>query len=407
MSALLQKITIHGFRSARDVALEPRALCALVGEAASGKSTVLSAIWSLLEAAAPVPTAQDGSRGGGGRIRLEADAGENRIFLDARPPATLNLNREGAPPAIFLPAALRGDVVVAPASDDPAAVAAAFVRPAEPELNGGSAIVDGLEALCDAGLRGVVVIVEEPELYLGPHAQRHLYRLFRRLADGGNQVLYSTHSSSFLSVDRLEEIVLVRHRTKQGTVLVQPRALTEGESVRALAEFDAERAELFLSRAAILVEGRTEKLVLPLVFEALGYEPDRERISILECGGKSSIPLFARICNECEIPYVVLHDRDAPAGREPVESEQLLNATIAEVAGSRAVVLVPDFEGVSGVRTRAKKPRRAWRRYHRGRGDIPEPLQEAVERVVAAARGKSYRRRRPRKQRVNGGGGAR
>jgi hypothetical protein len=43
----------------------------------------------------------------------------------------------------------------------------------------------------------------------------------------------------------------------------------------------------------VLVEGLTEKLVLPFVFSALGYDVDREAISIVECGGKPNIPLFA------------------------------------------------------------------------------------------------------------------
>ena len=52
------------------VAIAPRAsssssrgsVCAFVGEASSGKSTVLTAIWTLLEAAAPPPTIDDVSR---------------------------------------------------------------------------------------------------------------------------------------------------------------------------------------------------------------------------------------------------------------------------------------------------------------------------------------------------------
>ena len=45
------------------------------------------------------------------------------------------------------------------------------------------------------------------------------------------------------------------------------------------AEFDAERAEIFLSRAVLLVEGRTEKLAFPFVFRALGYDADQEAIA--------------------------------------------------------------------------------------------------------------------------------
>ena len=60
--------------------------------------------------------------------------------------------------------------------------------------------------------------------------------------------------------------------------------------------------------AALRAAGRRALVQLA----ALGYEPDSEGILVLETGGKANMPLFARICNECGIPYVVLHDRDAP-----------------------------------------------------------------------------------------------
>ncbi len=386
---MLDRIRIHGFRAARDVSLDPGPLCALVGEAASGKSTVLSAIWALLDAAAPVPTLADVSQGSGGRIHLEADvAGGRTIFLDANPPATLNLNREGAPPTLFLPAGLRGGPVVAPTSSRAAAKAARLIR--ADAADGGSALVDGIEALCEARVKGLVVLLEEPELYLSPQAQRHLYRQIRRLAGAGNQVLYSTHAAVFLSVDRLEELALVRHNARLGTVVAQPSALSNRESFRAFAEFDAERAELFLARAALLVEGRSEKLAFPFVFAALGADADREAIAIVDCGGKGNLPLFARICNECGIPYVVVHDRDAPKGKQPVESERVSNRRIAEAAGRRRTVqLVPDFEAVAGLRGGREKAQQAWKHFS-GNGhdpdDVPAPLAEAVRRVIRAAR---------------------
>ena len=73
-----------------------------------------------------------------------------------------------------------------------------------------------------------MILIEEPELYLTPPAQRHLHRLLRRLAARGrNQVMYSTHAPVFLGVDRLEELVLVRHDERTGTTLLQPKALSE------------------------------------------------------------------------------------------------------------------------------------------------------------------------------------
>ena len=246
----------------------------------------------------------------------------------------------------------------------------------------------GMERLLASNLRGFVLLVEEPELYLSPHSQRHLFRVLRELAQRGNQILYSTHAPVFLSVDRIEDLAIVRHRTEEGTTLFQPEPLEEAEAFRVLSEFDSDRAELFLARAALLVEGRTEKMTFPLVFDALGYEPDKEGIVILECGGKGNMPLFARICNACDIPYVVVHDRDAPLGQRPVESERIVNQQIRDVAGKRrTVVLAPDFEAVSGVSARGRggKPRKAYRRY-RGNGEVPQPLRTAVEKVLKAAR---------------------
>src|SRR5258706_7186010 len=110
--ALLSRVTIQGYRSARDVILEPGRTCVLVGESWSSKSTVLSAIWTLLEAAAPMPTGEDVSRGYS-RVHVEAVVGERTLFLNARPPATLNLNREGAPHALFFPSHLRASTLIA------------------------------------------------------------------------------------------------------------------------------------------------------------------------------------------------------------------------------------------------------------------------------------------------------
>jgi predicted ATP-dependent endonuclease of OLD family len=270
---------------------------------------------------------------------------------------------------------------VAPPTTEGAARAAALMQD--------SSIVGGLERLCDAGVNGIVLLIEEPELYLSPQAQRYLYRLLRRLADLGNQVLYSTHAATFLSVAHLDELALVRHVEGEGTKLCQPSALATDETFRALTEFDAERSELFLARAALLVEGMTEKLAFPFVFEALGYDPDREAVTVIECGGKSNMPLFARICVECGVPFVVVHDRDAPRGKQPNESERMTNSMIVKIAGrARTVTLVPDFEGVMGLNSKNRKPRKAYARL-RDVQPLPKPLVDAVERVVAVARGET------------------
>jgi hypothetical protein len=249
----LKRVSIGGYRAAHELDFEPRSVCALVGEASSGKSTVLTAIWTLFEAAAP--------------------------------------------PVLFLPANLRSRSLVAPATGA-AADAAQLLQPPLAahhwaKADGGLQLVMGMERLLASSLRRFVLLIEDPELYLSPHAQRHLFRLLRSLAKHGNQILYSTHAPVFLSVDRLEELALVRHHPNRGTTLFQPEALEEAEAFRQIL---------------------------------------------------------------------------AIAGRR------------------RTVVLAPDFEAVSGVsvRSRGRKPRKAYRRYS-GNGEVPPELRLAIETLLKAA----------------------
>jgi predicted ATPase len=393
----LRRVDISCFRSAHELSFSPGPLCALVGEADVGKSNVLTAIWMLLDPHAPAPVAEDVSMDREAPIRLAATLAEgDEIVLDAAPPGPVR--RAGTPvPVLFLSGARRaGGLLEGPAGAHGVAARTAKLlvgtldaRAARRSTAGPAiALVEAVETCCRAGVRGLVLLIEEPELYLRPQAQRYLYRLLREFAAGGNQVLYSTHAPAFLNVGRLEELALVERRPKRGTRIVQPRPLPADESFRALSEFDAERSELFLARAALLVEGRTEKLVFPFIFGALGHDADREAISIVECGGKPNIPLFARVCEAVRIPYLVVHDRDAPRGKQPIPSERAVNAAVVAVAGrERVVELAPDFEAVAGLRGHAHKPEQAWRSFAGIAAEqVPTALADVVTRTLALLR---------------------
>jgi AAA ATPase domain len=365
-------------------------VCALVGEASAGKSNLLAAVRELLDPAAPALEPRDAFDGAA--ILIEARTADGtRLRLEARPPEPASVGGDGAPPVLFLPAELRAGPLVAPAHDGPAARAAELFgssapSPAEGRAAPAMAFVHGLETACSEKLRGLVLLIEEPELYLRPQSQRYLYRLLHSFAEAGNQVVYSTHAPAFLNVARLDELALTFHQPGAGTQIYQPEPLPTTSDFRALSEFDAERSELFLARAVVLVEGRTEQLVFPFVFQALGHDADRERISIVECGGKGNLPLFVRVCQAARIPYVVVHDSDAPRGREAIPGERVRNELIARIAGpERTIVLEPDFEGVAGLKGAGHKPERARERFAAGAA-VPEPLRRAAELALELAR---------------------
>ena len=391
----LERVRVRGFRSALDVTFAPGRLCALIGEANAGKSNLLLAVRALLDPAAAGFNADDASHAG--EITIDGSlVGAGELRLTVRPPGRPRRRGVGAAAVAFLPGALRTGAVLAPGDGGAPArerfaalLSEQLARTADGSATGPAvSFVGTLEACCEIGLRDLVLLIEEPELYLRPQAQRYLYRLLRRFADGGNQVIYSTHSPSFLNVARLEELALVQRHPSSGTAVTQPHPITPDDDFRVLTEFDAERSELFLARAALLVEGQTEKLGFPFVFAALGHDPDREGISIVACGGKSNIPLFARVCQATGVPLIAVFDRDAPPGRRPTYATRQLNALIAQTAGpGRIVTLAPDFEAAAGLRSHHHKPEHAWRALRSLPPErLPAPLLDAVRRVLALAR---------------------
>jgi hypothetical protein len=392
----IAEVVVKGFRTARDVSFSPGQMCALVGEANAGKSNLLAAIRAVLDPAAAPLTAADATNDGGGpisiRVRL-ADGAE--VALEGSPGRQAITGPESLPPVLFLPAGARADAVLAEGNPEGAGAASALeifrgaLVPDRPTPTAQAlTVIDALESCCSLGLSGLILLIEEPELYLRPQAQRYLYRLLRKFSLAGNQTIYSTHSPAFLNVVRLDELVFVERVSRAGTRALQPEPVSPDDDFRVMTEFDAARSELFLARAVVLVEGLTEKLVLPFVFAALGHDVDREAISIIECGGKPNLPLFARICKATGIPYVIVHDSDRRASGKLVAAERALNALIAETAAEgHTVVLDPDFEAVAGLAGHNRKPERAWREFaSRPAGEMPEPLLRTAELAISLAR---------------------
>jgi hypothetical protein len=381
------RVEVSGFRSAREVVFSPGPLSALVGEADAGKSNLLAAIRAALDPVAAPLTAADMTEGGEGQASIRVRLADGReVALRGSPGRNAVTGGANAPPTLFLPAEERAGAMLAawtPRREGPAAkVFERVLAQQAPTLAArAQAVLEAVESCSSKGLGGLLLLIEEPELYLRPQAQRYLYRLLREFSLAGNQVIYSTHSPAFLNVTRMDELVFVERLPVTGTHALQPEPVSNDEDFRVMTEFDAARGELFLAHAAVLVEGLTEKLVLPFVFAALGHDVDREAISIIECGGKPNIPLFARICRAAGIPFVVLHDSDRKTSGRLAPAEQALNLLIAETAGEeRVIVLDPDFEAVAGLTGRRHKPEHAWREFaERAADEMPAQLVRVAE----------------------------
>ena len=177
--------------------------------------------------------------------------------------------------------------------------------------------------------KSVIFAIEEPELYLHPHAQRTMMKVLRMITEGRDQVMYTTHSSLFVDISFFDEICLMRRKQAAGHWKSTKTQLSMDAMIRDLINrfpstsptpysmreryshvYSGTRSEGFFARKVVLVEGPTEEYAFPIYSQALGYDMDREGVSVINSGGKGQIDRLLRIFNEFEIPCYVVFDGD-------------------------------------------------------------------------------------------------
>ena len=166
-------------------------------------------------------------------------------------------------------------------------------------------------------LGNTIIMYEEPELYLHPQAERELHSVMTNIARYGGQIYVTTHSSSFIELNDYKSICLVR-KNDNGTHVIQHKGdLFKGDEVKNFNMnywMNPDRGELFFAKKVILVEGQTDKIIIPFLAKKLGVY--KYEYSIVECGSKSSIPQFIRLLNQYKIPYVAVYDKDEHVWRD-------------------------------------------------------------------------------------------
>jgi putative ATP-dependent endonuclease of the OLD family len=218
-----------------------------------------------------------------------------------------------------------------------------------------------IQAYRELKKKGAIILIEEPEVYLHPHARRYFYHLLKDLSDNGNQVFYTTHSTEFVSLPDYDSLCIIRKKPLQGTQISRAQSLVippaSKDELKLLTQFDAKRNELFFARRAILVEGQDERIVLPYIFAIKSIDINENGISIIDVGGKENLDYFINIVKAFSIPFVVLHDEDRNANNYATYHccANGRNSKIRQAAGDASLVfsMDPDFENVLGLQNKS------------------------------------------------------
>ena len=155
-----------------------------------------------------------------------------------------------------------------------------------------------------------VLAIEEPELHLHPGATKKVYNVLQEQAKENDvQLIISTHSSVFVNETPVENLVRVE---RKGTSVM--RSVSEEDVDRELKDLGYDQSELLQSEGVILVEGRSDRLILGRICEVFDVDLNDLGIEIIELEGGSNVKKHSvslvKIFYSFDIPYLFIVDSD-------------------------------------------------------------------------------------------------
>jgi hypothetical protein len=205
-----------------------------------------------------------------------------------------------------------------------------------------------------------LLLIEEPETFQHPQQQYKFYEDLREIAHGLNhQVVATTHSPYFLTshTDDLSTIIKITKKENKSYAKGLSKEFLDRIATKEEANkfkyhlwLNPERNIMFFSDMVLLVEGQTEKVLFNwILHNVAGFtQSHRQKSFVMDCGGKFQIDKFMRLCEEFEIPHLVIHDIDD----EKKESHKTQNQKIQQLKNhftKEILTIDPDIEKRLGI----------------------------------------------------------
>ena len=157
-----------------------------------------------------------------------------------------------------------------------------------------------------------IFALEEPENHLSPYFLARIIRQVRSLTNERSaQAIMTSHSPAVLSRVQPHEVRYCRcdPKTRCSSVKSIKLPTDDAEAVKFVRGAMLAFPELYFARFVLLVEGDSERIVLPHLAEALDLLIDPAFVAIVPLGGRH-VQHFWRLLSHLEIPYATLLDLD-------------------------------------------------------------------------------------------------
>ena len=162
-----------------------------------------------------------------------------------------------------------------------------------------------------------LLLIDEPELYLHPQAIEILRKSLNVLSSQGYQVIFSTHSPFMITQKDVGNTVLVRKNHLQGTFKrttlksAIPNVEQDAPHQLTLMYSLSNSSNILFSEKVILVEGKTEIKLLPLIIEkTTGKTILHHKTALVKLDGSPNIKKSIQVLVAMDIPTKSIADLD-------------------------------------------------------------------------------------------------
>lgn len=226
-----------------------------------------------------------------------------------------------------------------------------------------------------------ILIIEEPELYLHPQAERERMKLLEAIANSTNtSLILATHSAFFVDIVKYRGLKLVKRQGDGSSGVHECKSdlrLEDGdqETIKLIKSLNPTASAMFFADQIVLAEGQTEEICIPLIAELLGF--NTRDLEVVDCHGASFIPSIQLILEAFGVTYVALFDWDKS------KDEARKGYKIAEGGSGRVVLSNTNWEAIADLGNPGDhKPSYYYKKYKIENVKITDELKKVVTAAV-------------------------